>query len=76
MRVTGIWVRDGFESSGFYPYRFVEEGLARHGIGWPGIALRIDAQSDPGDLMAPFAGSLALGEMGPYGTFPDIIDTV
>lgn len=39
-------------------------------------AERVSLPVPRGDLMAPFTGSLALGEMGPYGTFPDIIDTV
>lgn len=60
VRVTGILAWDGFESSGFYPYRFVEEGLARHGIAWPGISLQTDAHSDPGKLLAPF-GKAAFG---------------
>lgn len=63
IRVTGILAWDGFESSGFYPYRFAEEGLARHGIAWPGISLHMDEHSDPRKLMAPFArGPLGGGE--------------
>lgn len=54
VRITGIWAWDGFERSGFYPYRFAEEGLARHGLTWPGISLESDGRSDPRNLMAPF----------------------
>lgn len=53
-RFSGIWWTDGFENSGFFPYRFTEEAIVRHGIGYEGAQLQLDQQSDPKRLVEKF----------------------
>ena len=61
---SGIWSSDGFENSGFFPYRFVGEAVARHGITYAGAQLQLDPQSDPKRLMEKFwRGPMEPGEV-------------